>query len=88
MIKQDLSEKYLKNVVFNRCMEATTQKLLYFMDQINNKLDKIEVEVREIKDELSLEVRPEYVEKLKKIEKKRIVFKKKEDFLNYLHNEI
>ncbi|MBI2656227.1 hypothetical protein HYX03_00630, partial [Candidatus Woesearchaeota archaeon] len=51
--------------------------------------EKIEAEVKEIKDEIGLEVRPEYVEKLKKIQsQKGRSFDSKEKFLSYLKNEI
>ena len=49
----------------------TSQKLFSIMSQINTKLERIEVDVREIKDEIGLEVRPEYVEKLNNIRKEK-----------------
>ena len=67
----------------------TSQKLFSIMSQINTKLERIEVDVREIKDEIGLEVRPEYVEKLKKIQsEKGKTFDNKEKFLSYLKNAI
>ena len=67
---------------------TVNQKLLNLLNKMNHRLGRIELEVKEIKDEIGLEVRPEYVEKLKKIEKDTISFDNKEDFLDYLENEI
>ncbi|MCH8004505.1 MAG: hypothetical protein IH934_07810 [Nanoarchaeota archaeon] len=65
------------------------QKLLNLLNKMNHKIERIELEVKEMRDEMGLEVKPEYIEKLKKIEKgSTISFDNKEDFLNYLENEI
>ena len=53
---------------------ATTnvnQKVLELLTSMDTRLQKIESEVKEIKDEIGLEVRPEYAEKLKKIRKEK-----------------
>lgn len=47
------------------------QKMLNMLSQITSKLENIESEVKEIKDEIGLEVRPEYVEKLNNIRKEK-----------------
>ena len=67
---------------------TVNQKVLNLLDKMNHRLQKMELEVKEIKGEMGLEVRPEYIEKLKKIEKDTISFDNKEDFLDYLENEI
>ena len=53
---------------------ATTnmnQKLVALLTRMNSKLERIESEVKEIKDEIGLEVKPEYLEKLKSIRKEK-----------------
>ena len=40
------------------------QKLVDLLTSMNSKLEIIEAEVKEIKGEIGLEVRPEYIEKL------------------------
>ena len=47
------------------------QKMLDMLSHINSKLENIEAEVKEIKGEMGLEVRPEYIEKLKNIRKEK-----------------
>jgi len=47
----------------------TTNKIYDLLMAIGNKLDHLELDVHEIKKEIGLEVRPEYIEKLNKIEK-------------------
>ena len=47
------------------------QKVLELLTNMDSRLQKIESEVKEIKDEIGLEVRPEYVEKLKNIRKEK-----------------
>lgn len=47
------------------------QKMLNMLSQITSKLENIEAEVKEIKDEIGLEVRSEYIEKLKNIRKEK-----------------
>ena len=47
------------------------QKLVGLLTRMNSKLERIEAEVKEIKDEIGLEVKPEYVEKLKNIRKEK-----------------
>lgn len=65
------------------------QKVLQLLTTMNSRLQKIESEVKEIKDEIGLEVRPEYIEKLKKIQsEKGRTFNNKEKFLSYLKNAI
>ena len=65
------------------------QKVLELLTNMDSRLQKIETEVKEIKDEIGLEVRPEYVEKLKKIQsEKGKTFSSKEKFLSYLKNAI
>lgn len=64
------------------------QKLFSIMSQINTKLERIEVDVREIKDEIGLEVRPEYIEKLNNIQRQKgRAFDNKQEFLNYTHGQ-
>ena len=56
---------------------------------MNSKLDRIELEVKDIKNEIGLEVNPSYIKKLKSIQsQKGKIFNKKNDFLAYLKNEI
>ena len=65
------------------------QKVLELLTNMDSRLQKIESEVKEIKDEIGLEVRPEYVEKLKKIQsEKGKTFNSKEKLLSYLKNAI
>ena len=65
------------------------QKLVDLLTRMNSRLERIETEVKEIKDEIGLEVKPEYIEKLKKIEKERgRTFDSKEKLLSYLKNAI
>ncbi len=47
------------------------QKMLNMLDHITSKLDNIESEVKEIKNEMGLEVKPEYLEKLNNIRKEK-----------------
>ena len=47
------------------------QKMLDLLTHMSSKLEKIEAEVKEIKDEIGLEVRPEYIEKLNNIRKEK-----------------
>ena len=65
------------------------QKVLELLTNVDSRLQKIESEVKEIKDEIGLDVRPEYVEKLKKIQnEKGKTFNSKEKLLSYLKNAI
>jgi len=45
----------------------TPNKIYELLTTISDKLDHIEAEVHEIKKEIGLEVRPEYIEKLNEI---------------------
>ena len=47
------------------------QKMLEMLNHITSKLENIEAEVKEIKGEMGLEVRPEYLKKLKNIRKEK-----------------
>lgn len=47
------------------------QKMLEILSHITSKLENIESEVKEIKSEMGLEVRPEYIKKLNKIKKEK-----------------
>ena len=47
------------------------QKMLDLLTHMSSKLEKIEAEVKEIKDEIGLEVRPEYLGKLNNIRKEK-----------------
>ena len=47
------------------------QKMLNMLSHITSKLEDIEAEVKEIKGEMGLEVRTEYLEKLKNIRKEK-----------------
>ena len=47
------------------------QKMLDLLTHMNYKLERIESEVKEIKDEIGLEVKPEYIEKLNNIRKEK-----------------
>ena len=47
------------------------QKMLSMLSHINSKLENIEAEVKEIKGEMGLEVRPEYLKKLNNIRKEK-----------------
>ena len=47
------------------------QKVLELLTNMDSRLQKIEVGVKEIKDEIGLEVRPEYIEKLNNIRKEK-----------------
>ncbi len=47
------------------------QKMIEMLNHITSKLENIEAEVKEIKGEMGLEVRPEYVEKLNNIRKEK-----------------
>jgi len=84
-------ERYLniEGLIGYRMTTVTVnQKVLNLLDKMSHRLQKIELEVKEIKGEMGLEVRPEYAKKLKRIEKDTISFDNKEDFLDYLENEI
>src|SRR3989344_4475392 len=77
-------ERYLniKGLIGYRMTTVTVnQKVLNLLDKMSHRLQKIELEVKEIKGEMGLEVRPEYAKKLKRIEKDTISFDNKEDFL-------
>ncbi len=70
-------------------MEATT------LEQIQEDLGYIKQKITAMEEEISLlktiepEVREEYIEKLKRIEKQKgRVFHTKEEFLNFLKNEL
>jgi uncharacterized protein (DUF111 family) len=47
------------------------QKMLEMLTNITSKLENIEAQVKEIKGEMGLEVRPEYLKKLKNIRKEK-----------------
>jgi len=47
------------------------QKMLEMLSHITSKLENIESEVKEIKSEMGLEVRPEYIRKLSNIRKEK-----------------
>jgi len=47
------------------------QKMLDMLSHITSKLENIETEVKEIKSEMGLEVRSEYLEKLNSIRKEK-----------------
>jgi len=60
---------------------VTANKIYELLITINNKLSHIEVEVHEIKKEIGLELRPEYLKKLNEIEKEPdITFNSMKDF--------
>ncbi len=70
-------------------MEATT------LEQIEEDLVSIKQKITAIEEEIGIlkntepEVREEYIEKLKKIEKGKFhKFNTKEEFLNFLENEV
>ena len=50
---------------------TANQKLVDLLTSMDSKLERIEAEVKEIKDEIGLEVRPEYLGKLKNIRKEK-----------------
>ena len=63
------------------------QKVLELLTNMDSRLQKIESEVKEIKDGIGLEVRPEYVEKLKKIQsEKGISFKSIDELRQIIEN--
>ncbi len=63
------------------------QKVLELLTNMDSRLQKIESEVEEIKDEIGLEVKPEYVEKLKKIQtQKGISFKNIDELRHIIEN--
>ncbi|HLC63430.1 MAG TPA: hypothetical protein VJJ21_03860 [Candidatus Nanoarchaeia archaeon] len=47
------------------------QELVQMITRIDNRLERIELGVQELKEEIGLEVRPEYLKKLKKIQKQK-----------------
>ena len=60
------------------------QKLVDLLTRMNSKLERIESEVKEIKDEIGLEVKPEYIEKLNNIRKEKGIFFKNIDELRQI----
>ena len=57
------------------------------LSHIASKLENIEAEVKEIKGEVGLEVKPEYVEKLKNIRKEKgIPFKNIDELRQIIEN--
>jgi lipid II:glycine glycyltransferase (peptidoglycan interpeptide bridge formation enzyme) len=48
---------------------ANVNRIYELLEKINNKLDNLDVEVHEIKKEMGLEIKPEYIKKLNEIEK-------------------
>ena len=60
------------------------QKLVDLLTSMNSKLERIESEVKEIKDEMGLEIRPEYLEKLKSIRKEKGIYFKNIDELRQI----
>ena len=63
------------------------QKMLDMLSHITSKLENIEAEVKEIKDEMGLEVRPEYIKKLNDIKKEKgISFKNIEELRQIIEN--
>ena len=66
-----------------------TKKVLDLMKRIDTRLERIETEVKEIRDEIGLEVRPEYLKRLGAIDKEKArPFEDKDDFLDYVQDEI
>jgi len=47
------------------------QKMIEMLSHITSKLENIESEVKEIKSEMGLEVKPEYIKKLSNIRKEK-----------------
>ena len=63
------------------------QKMLDMLIHITSKLENIEAEVKEIKDDMGLEVRPEYIKKLNDIKKEKgISFKNIEELRQIIEN--
>ena len=63
------------------------QKMLDMLSHITSKLENIEAEVKEIKDEIGLEVKPEYIKKLNDIKKEKgISFKNIEELRQIIEN--
>ncbi|MBS3095973.1 hypothetical protein J4480_00875 [Candidatus Woesearchaeota archaeon] len=60
------------------------QKMLNMLSHITSKLENIESEVKEIKGEMGLEVRPEYLKKLNNIRKKKGISFKNVDELRQI----
>jgi len=66
-----------------------TQELVHMITQLDHRLERIEVGMQEIKEEIGLEIRPEYLKKLKSIQKEKgKEFKTKEEFLSYVKHEL
>ena len=60
------------------------QKMIEMLSHITSKLENIESEVKEIKGEMGLEVRPEYLKKLNNIRKKKGISFKNVDELRQI----
>jgi len=71
-------------------MEAVTLTNIHDdLEFIKQKISVLERDIKVIKEEVELEVRPEYLQKLAKIEKKKgKLFTRKEDFLHFLEHEL
>lgn len=68
---------------------ATLEHIHNDLEFIKQKISILEVDIKVIKEEVELEVRPEYLRKLAKIEKgKGKIFTRKEDFLHFLEHEL
>ena len=63
--------KQFKSVYHTMATANVNQKLVDLLTRMNSKLERIETEVKEIKDEIGLEVKPEYIEKLNNIRKEK-----------------
>ena len=60
------------------------QKMIEMLNHIASKLENIEAEVKEIKGDMGLEVRPEYLKKLNNIRKKKGISFKNVDELRQI----
>lgn len=68
--------------------QIAIQKIYEGLEFLKQKMIKIELDVEEINNDLH-QVRPEYLKKLRKIKKGKFHgFDNKEDFLDFLDNEI
>ena len=68
--------------------EIILKQIAKDLEFVKERVIDIESELADLSSELH-EIKPEYIEKIQKIEKgKGIVFHKKEDFLNFLKDEI
>ena len=60
------------------------QKVVDLLSEMGSRLERVESEVKEIKDEMGLEIRPEYLGKLKGIRKEKGVSFKNIDELRQI----